>query len=68
MGFWGFGVLGFWGTQPTAIAAGISSQTNVSCNGGNDGSATISASGGTPSYTYLWNTTPVQTTETVTGL
>ncbi|WP_165585856.1 MBG domain-containing protein, partial [Pedobacter nototheniae] len=41
-------------TQPTAIAA-TTSQTNVSCNGGSNGSAAVTVSGGTPSYTYLWS-------------
>ncbi len=30
------------------------SQTNVSCNGGANGSASVSVSGGTGSYTYSW--------------
>jgi len=41
-------------TQPAAVAAFVSAQTNVGCNGGNDGSATISASGGTGVLTYAW--------------
>ena len=42
-------------TQPASIVA-IDSMTkiNVSCNGGNNGSATVFVSGGTPSYTYTW--------------
>ena len=32
-----------------------STQTNVTCNGGNDGSITINAFGGTPPYTYVWS-------------
>jgi subtilisin family serine protease len=33
----------------------ISSSTNVSCNGGSDGSATASATGGTSAITYSWS-------------
>jgi hypothetical protein len=40
-------------TQPTPITS-VNSQTNISCNGGNNGSATVVVSGGTPSYTYAW--------------
>jgi PKD repeat protein len=36
------------------VVASIASQTNVSCNGGNNGSATASGSGGNLPYTYLW--------------
>ena len=55
-------------SQPTAITLSISAQTNVSCNGLSNGSATVSASGGVadPSYTYQWSN--MQTTETATGL
>ncbi len=42
--------------------------SDVSCFGGNDGSATASASGGTPGYSYSWNTNPIQTTSTASGL
>jgi PKD repeat protein len=43
-------------TQPNPILATVST-TNVSCFGGNDGTATINAFGGTPSYTFTWLTT-----------
>jgi len=41
-------------TQPPAIAA-TSSITNVICNGGSTGAITITPSGGTSPYTYLWS-------------
>ncbi|HEY4798402.1 MAG TPA: hypothetical protein VII99_04915, partial [Bacteroidia bacterium] len=36
-------------------SASISSSTNVSCNGGNNGSATVSVSSGTSPFTYSWS-------------
>ncbi len=42
--------------------------TAVSCFGGSNGSATATVAGGAPAYTYSWNTTPVQTTATASGL
>ena len=54
--------------EPTLLVAQIVSSTNVSCNGGADGSATINATGGTPPYTYAWNDNNSQTTATATGL
>ncbi len=56
-------------TQAPVLTASISAQTNVSCNGGANGTATVSAGGGTAPYTYLWNDpVPAQTTATCTGL
>jgi gliding motility-associated-like protein len=52
-----------------APAAVISAQTNVSCNGGNNGSVTISASGGSGSgYTYTLNTGQTNGTGVFSGL
>ncbi|MDD3741023.1 MAG: gliding motility-associated C-terminal domain-containing protein, partial [Bacteroidales bacterium] len=42
-------------SQPEEMIAEIISQTNVGCNGGNNGSATVSATGGTPPYQYIWD-------------
>lgn len=40
--------------------------SNISCNGGSDGGVTASATGGTPSYTYLWSNSA--TTASITGV
>ncbi|MGQ7944929.1 T9SS type A sorting domain-containing protein [Flavobacterium sp. WC2509] len=54
-------------TQPTAISTAIGSQTNVSCNGGTNGAASVTPSGGTPGYTYSWSPSG-GTAATATGL
>ncbi|SMD05558.1 YDG domain-containing protein, partial [Pedobacter nyackensis] len=54
-------------TQPSAISTATGSQTNVSCNGGTNGSASVSPSGGTPGYTYSWSPSG-GTAATATGL
>ncbi len=41
-------------TEPTAIVL-VSTTTNESCFGSADGTASVTASGGTPGYTYLWS-------------
>ncbi|MDT0642193.1 MBG domain-containing protein [Zunongwangia sp. F363] len=41
-------------TQPAALSATAAAQTNISCNGGADGSATVSVTGGTKGYSYSW--------------
>ncbi|MFM6956633.1 MAG: T9SS type A sorting domain-containing protein [Ignavibacteria bacterium] len=46
----------------------VKTVSTVSCFGGNDGIATVTHEGGIGPYTYVWNTTPVQTTQTATNL
>ncbi|OFX41966.1 MAG: hypothetical protein A2X08_12575, partial [Bacteroidetes bacterium GWA2_32_17] len=41
-------------TEPAILTATISSQTDVNCNGDSTGSATVTAIGGTPNYSYDW--------------
>jgi hypothetical protein len=54
-------------TEPPVLAITGASQTEVSCNGGANGTATVSVSGGTPGYSYSWSPS-VGTTATVNGL
>ena len=42
-------------TQPAALSVNLSTVTQVSCNGGNDGVAASLASGGTQAYSYSWS-------------
>lgn len=55
-------------TQPSTPVTNTISQTNVSCFGLNNGTATVLASGGAGAYTFNWNTVPAQTTATATNL
>jgi SprB repeat len=56
-------------TQPAAALSLTTSVVNVNCNGINNGSATVSPTGGTAPYTYNWNGTPTgDGTATITGL
>ncbi|MBK8845743.1 MAG: SprB repeat-containing protein [Bacteroidetes bacterium] len=52
-------------TEP-ALLTSTCSGTNVTCNGGSDGSASVTESGGTSPYAYLWNNSA--TTAAITGL
>jgi gliding motility-associated-like protein len=54
-------------TEPTALSASVTSTTNVSCNAACDGSAVVTASGGTLGYTYSWSPS-AQTGITATNL
>ena len=52
----------------TSLTATASVINHITCNGWCDGSALGTANLGNPPYTYSWNTTPVQTNDTATGL
>jgi len=51
----------------TGPTLSVTSDT-VSCYGSCNGTVTVTATGGTPAYTYLWNSTPTQPTPTATNL
>ncbi|MFI5149507.1 MAG: gliding motility-associated C-terminal domain-containing protein [Bacteroidia bacterium] len=53
-------------TQPAVLSASVGGSTST-C-GNCQGTATVSVSGGTPRYTYSWNTAPAQTTPTASSL
>ena len=53
--------------QKTTPINATTSTVNTSCTV-NNGKATVIATGGTPPYSYVWNSSPVQTTATATGL
>ena len=53
--------------EPTALSVSTTN-TNVSCYGGNNGSATATVTGGISPYSYFWNTSPTQSTATATNL
>ncbi|MBL4653309.1 MAG: SprB repeat-containing protein [Flavobacteriales bacterium] len=56
-------------TDPSSVTATAVQTTAVTCNGGSDGTATASGSGGNGApFTYNWSTAPTQTTALATGL
>jgi gliding motility-associated-like protein len=54
--------------EPPSLTANGMVVSNVSCNGLADGFATVGASGGTGTYSYMWSTSPAQYTQSVSGL
>ena len=58
----------FLGVLKKSAPASTPAITNVSCNGGSDGSAIVSGTGGTAPYTYAWDANAgSQTTATATA-
>tara|TARA_R110000782_G_scaffold237188_1_gene323540 strand:- start:276852 stop:279407 length:2556 start_codon:yes stop_codon:yes gene_type:complete len=55
-------------TEPNALLVNPTMIGMPSCNGGSDGTAIANANGGVSPYTYSWNTTPIQTTQSASGL
>ena len=53
-------------TQPGVLTVSVANATQVSCYGGNNGSATTATTGGTTPYSYIWNDN--NTLATRTGL
>ena len=53
--------------NPCGTVSAVVNQ-NESCAGNNDGQATVTMTGGANPITYSWNTAPIQTTQTATGL
>ncbi|PVX45014.1 putative secreted protein (Por secretion system target) [Flavobacterium sp. 103] len=56
------------GEPSEVLDASITASSNVDCFGNTNGSATVTATGGTPEYTYLWDDALAQTTATATNL
>lgn len=54
--------------QPPALNATMTGWTAVSCNAGNNGSASVQTTGGTAPYTYNWNTFPAQNVANATNM
>ncbi|TDO04094.1 Ig-like domain-containing protein [Sunxiuqinia elliptica] len=55
-------------SQPDEPIALTPSSSDVDCYGGNNGSASIVATGGTPPYAYLWDDPAAQTNSTINNL
>lgn len=54
-------------TEPVALTSTGSAIANVSCSGGNNGSATVTEAGGNAPYSYVWSASG-QTTKTAVNL
>lgn len=54
--------------DPNTLSAEITDTTHISCNGGNDGEITVTASNGYPPYTFSWTGYPLETGNTLSNL
>jgi gliding motility-associated-like protein len=54
--------------EPPLLTSSNIASTNISCYLGANGSATVTPTGGTPSYAYAWSTLPAQYTNVAVGL
>ena len=54
--------------QPTQLTIGSLSWTNIKCNGGADGTITVTGAGATAPYTYAVNASAFQVSTLLTGL
>ncbi len=55
-------------STPSMLSIGDISATNVSCFDGIDGTATVTATGGTGGFTFAWSDATMQSTATATNL
>ncbi|MBP6658062.1 MAG: gliding motility-associated C-terminal domain-containing protein [Bacteroidia bacterium] len=55
-------------TGPSSVVVTVDSVATLNCFTDTTGYASVSATGGTPGYTYVWNTIPVQTGPLATNL
>ena len=55
-------------SEPAMALTATVNSTDETSAGADDGTADASGSGGTSPYTYSWNTTPTQTTASISGL
>jgi len=54
--------------SPNPLSGNIQVIHNVNCNGSSSGEITAIVQGGTPPYSYSWNTVPQQSTQTATNV
>jgi gliding motility-associated-like protein len=60
--------VGFTVNEPAPIIPAVTQVSPVSCVGGSNGCAMVSASGGVSPYTYQWNNANMSTTPNICGL